>query len=349
MALIICESFDGVGALANLVGKWTAAAGLITTGRHGNGWRANLNQQTIRYAFTAAEKDDYVVVGFAFKRNVYDGVREILNIASDANATEHLRFFTNASAGITVNRGTSTQIASTANNVLQGNIWQFIEIGVRISDSTSDFVLRIDGAVVPWNEGSGPFDTRNGGSAEVDNVEFFSTDASGQLISFDDIYILNEKTTDGFGNVSDLISFLGDVRVEALQPNGNGNSSQLDGSDGNSTDNYLLVDDVTPDDDTTYVQSDVNDEKDTYALENLASTSGSVAAIQIVTRARKTDTGSRSIAQVARSGGNELDSDDFALSSAYATQRTVMEKKPGGTAYSLADVNSAEAGAKVRP
>lgn len=52
-------------------------------------------------------------------------------------------------------------------------------------------------------------------------------------------------------------------------PNGNGAFSDWNGSDGDSTDNYLLVDDATPDDDTTYVAETADAMVDTYAHTDL--------------------------------------------------------------------------------
>ena len=57
---------------------------------------------------------------------------------------------------------------------------------------------------------------------------------------YDDLYICDGTTVPG----EPVNDFLGDVRVDTLYPNGNGNSSQWVGQDANSTDNYLNVDDT---------------------------------------------------------------------------------------------------------
>jgi hypothetical protein len=156
---------------------------------------------------------------------------------------------------------------------------------------------------------------------------------------YDDIYICDLS-----GSANN--DFLGDIKVAALFPNGNGNSSQLDGSDGNTTDNYLLVDEAAPDGDTTYVESADIGDKDTYAFENLGN-AGSVKGVQIVPRVRKTDAGERSIVSVARLSATEEDGPEKALSTSYVYLPDIREEKPGGGDWTVTDVNNAEFGVKV--
>jgi hypothetical protein len=141
--------------------------------------------------------------------------------------------------------------------------------------------------------------------------------------------------------------FLGDVRVQALLPTGNGNSSQLVGSDGNSTDNYLLVDEVPPNEDTDYVESATVNDKDTYVFGNLTPTTGTVFGVQIVAEARKTDAGVRSFKSVARLSATEADGPDTTLSTTYAFYMDKRDTKPGGGSWTITNVNDAEFGVKV--
>jgi hypothetical protein len=134
--------------------------------------------------------------------------------------------------------------------------------------------------------------------------------------------------------------------VECLFPNGNGASSQWVGSDGNSTDNYLLVDEAAPNDDTDYVTSATVGDKDTYAYSNLTPGSGSVYAVQIAAWARKTDVAERKIATIARTT-SEQDSADRTLATTYTYYLDVRNTRPGGGAWSISDVNGAEFGVKV--
>jgi hypothetical protein len=160
------------------------------------------------------------------------------------------------------------------------------------------------------------------------------------LTDFDDLYVC-----DGTGSAP-ANDFLGDCRVEAIFPSGNGNSSVLVGSDGNSTDNYLLVDEAAPNT-TDYVESSTVTDKDTYAYGNLAATTGTVFGVQPVPFAAKTDAGTRSIVSVARVSATEVDSAAKTLSTTYTYYPDVREAKPGGGAWAIGDVNGAEFGVKI--
>jgi hypothetical protein len=232
-------------------------------------------------------------------------------------------------------------VLATGTIPLSLNTWYYIEMKVIIDDVNGVAIVKVNGVTDINFSG----DTRNAANASADRLRLYAAGASSggaqSTWFFDDLYLC-----DGTGG-SPTNSFLGDVRVEALFPNGNGNSSQFDGSDGNSTDNYLLVDEATPNSDTDYVESPDVGDKDTYAMTNLTPTAGTVFGVQPLPYAAKTDAGTRSIVSVARLAGTEVDSSDKALSVGYSYYPDIRETKPGGGAWSISDVNSAEFGAKV--
>jgi len=239
---------------------------------------------------------------------------------------------------IQIVRGDGT-VLGTGTTILTSGIWYFIELKATINDSTGSAAVKVNGVTEVTVSG---VDTRNGGSAATaDRVIFFSNGSVGGTFRLDDVYIC-----DGTGSAP-TNDFLGDCRVQALFPNGDGNSSQLVGSDGNSVNNSLLVDETTPNGDTDYVEGANVGDKDTYAYGNLTPTSGTVYGVQPNLYARKTDAGTRSIASVARLSGTEVDSAAAALSTSYLYYRDIRETKPGGGAWSIADVNNAEFGVKV--
>ena len=167
----------------------------------------------------------------------------------------------------------------------------------------------------------------------------------GQSAIIDDLYILDNVDSGIAGMPND--DFLGDVRVEVIRPSGNGNSSDWIGQDANSTDNYLNVDETTPDGDTTYNESDVVDDKDTYAYSNLSTVSGTVYGVLPTPYIRKTDSGTREFASVARLSTTEDDGPSTPLSTSYQYLQNALDGNPDGDPWTIADVNSAEFGPKV--
>ncbi len=74
--------------------------------------------------------------------------------------------------------------------------------------------------------------------------------------------------------------------------NGNGTNSEWTGNDGNQVDNYLQVDDVTPDDDTTYNYTGASGNQDSYNTTSYAVPAGYKQVAEIASvLARKTGSG----------------------------------------------------------
>ena len=335
MALRFIDSFDHYSDLAQ---KWTAYNGsIVASGRNGtSAYRAQNN--TFSYARKVLDAQATWVVGFALNFGaIPTGTNYLVNLTDVGTSQVELRFENNTGRLLVTRNG--TQIGSTGTTVLKPNVWYYIEFKATINNSTGVAVVRING-VTEINLSSQ--DTQTSGNATADDIYFLShNDQQAGHWYMDDLYIC-----DGTGG-SPSNDFLGDVRVETIRPSGNGNSSQFVGSDGNSTDNYLLVDETTPNDDTDYVESSTVNDKDTYAYGDLTPTAGTVFGVQVLPYARKTDAGTRTIKSVARLSGTEVDSADKTLSTSYQYLPDIREAKPGGGAWSISDVNSAEFGVKV--
>lgn len=332
--------FDGWDhyATADVLEMWTAvesssADQSIATGtgrRGGNGWTCNT---ALRGLNTAIPSTSTVIVGFAL--NMGGSPASALNIIElRETATIHIALRVNTDLSVSVLRNT-TVLASSAAGVITASGYCYLELKAVINDSTGTYEVRINGANVLSASGA---DTRNGGTGVV-TVVAIKFARTGQI--FDDLYICDSAG-------SDNNDFLGDRRVDAYYPNGNGNSSQMVGSDADSTDNYLLVDESAPNDDTDYVQSDVVGNKDTYSFQNMAHTPASISGVMIVMNAKKDDAGSRSICSVTRSGGTDYDASTHALSTSYTYYKDIRESDPAtSTAWTQSGFNNAEHGPKV--
>jgi hypothetical protein len=227
----------------------------------------------------------------------------------------------------------ATVIGTSAAGAVVFDQWNYVEARILVADSGGTFELRVNGTAVISFTG----DTRNGGAtANIDCVRIYGR--NGTTHDYDDLYVLDNTG-------SENTTFLGDVAIECLRPNGNGNSSQWVGSDGNSTDNYQLVDDTTVNV-SDYVQSSTSGHKDTYAYSDLTATTGTIAAVQVVSYVAKTPGTALSVQQVARSGGTETAGAPRALGG-WVPITDVFEVKPGSGAWTISDVNAAEFGIQV--
>lgn len=240
------------------------------------------------------------------------------------------------SFNISVNGG-STYIAKSLIKI-NNNAWHLIEVHIKIADSNGIIELRIDGELD--SEGRYIGDTKPGAETTITGLYFGW--GSGTLY-LDDIAI-----NDINGTVDN--TWCGDGHVINLAPNDNGDSSQFVGNDSNSVDNYLLVDEVPSDGDTTYVQSATPDAKDLYNL----NPSGLPADYNILNvwpeaRVKDTTTGAGTIKLLVKTEGIEYESPDINLSTAYAKQiGTLYNLNPNtGSPWTTAQLDALQVGIKV--
>lgn len=338
MALRLVDSFDHY-ATAQLSRKWTTAdASTISAGNGRRGTAclrlASLNTNNIAKGFDAQAT---WIIGFSLRvASFSSGTNPIIEVVDGTSAQVELRISTDGSLRVTRN---GTLLSATSSGAISAGATNYIEFKVTINNSGS-YELRVNAATV--TSGSG-VDTQATANASASLIRIGSSSPGGTLSNadIDDLYIC-----DGSGSTNN--DFLGDVRVDCYLPNGNGNSSQLVGSDSNSTDNYLLVDETAVNDDTDYVQSSTVSEKDTYAFANITHTPASIFGLQINIQATKTDAGARSIQSVIRSGGSDTDGTAKALGSSYVNYMQIAETDPNtAAAWTQSGFDAAEFGAKV--
>lgn len=356
--LRFCEGFDhhtDVSAKwdGTFNGYWGVSQS-IPAGRFGTvgGHAVNLGLGTLdsnRGAFKnfAGSTETTWIVGAAVRFYGYSNGNPVMLLGFyEVGNGFHVGVWIDSTGHLLVRRGTTTLDTSTY--IPPTSDFVYVEFKATVHDSTGAYELRIDGTDILSDTG---VDTRNGGTGIVDRINFSGGVNSGDGAVFayaiDDIYMC-DSVDSGIGGIPND-DFLGDVRVESRLPSGNGATSNLLGSDGNSTDNYQLVDEVPPNGDTDYVESGTVGEKDTYAYGDLSASTGTVFGIQLLPYARRTDAGARSICTIARLSATEVDGPNQPLGSAYTYRDLwdVREAKPGGGAWTITDVNAAEFGVKV--
>lgn len=232
----------------------------------------------------------------------------------------------------------STVVATSTNSINNGE-WHLYEIHVKIADSGGVLELKVDG--VDFDGASFTGDTKPGTDTTIDNLWFLASGA-GASMYLDDIAINN--TTGGVDN-----SWCGDGHVLALKPNANGDSSQFTGSDGNSTDNYLLVDDIPHDSDTSYVQANVSGYYDLYNLEACGLTDVEIKRVWVESIAKDTTTGSGILTPMIKTNSTEVESNPVPLSTSYALVKSeeFLVNPVTLSGWTVEDLDSLQAGVKV--
>lgn len=338
MAIEFFDGFEGGTQPGWLFSTMSVSTTAVRTGVNGLVCTAT---STATLNLSASAKK---TVGFAYTlvSTIGYGLSTIApaQFCSDAGATIHLTLMTDATGHLVLRRGaTNGTVLATSTQIYPTNQWRYIEMQATIADSGGTCIVRVDG--VEWINVTG--DTRNAGTST--NIDAVKLNGSSTTDSYwDDMYVTNgTDDTAVTGRADD--GFLGDIKVEPLLPSGNGASSQWVGSDSNSTDNYLLVDEQ-PVNTTDYVGSATDGNRDLWDLPSVAASALQVLAIRPSVYAAKTDAGAASIKQLVRTSDGTVTTDTTQpLSTTYATYWGALRTtKPGGGAWTPTDVNGLQIG-----
>ena len=344
MALLFMCSCGDDGNCDDLYGKWDSDSFHPTPstsyGRLG-GYGVELGDQPDRQMLKSLTMSgDTIIIGFAVKMIDFEGNDRTFLIGYDSGVVQW-NFRTNVDGSIEFDDGSgSGEAAKSAAGAIPYNIWCYFEAKIKHSATVGTVDVRINGVSVI---SATSVDTIATANTYINRIKIGERGTSGTgKFDVDDLYIL-----DGTG--TDNNDFLGDCVVEALLPNGNGNSSGMTGSDGNSTDNYQLVDELTPSF-SDYVEASTEGTKDTYAMDDMsAGTSDSVYGIQTAVMEQKDDSGTKYMRTVIRSGTTDYVSSSRSLNTGWATALDIWEQDPNtSAAWTVTNVNAVEVGQEVR-
>ena len=214
--------------------------------------------------------------------------------------------------------------------------WFFFEIKILFHASAGTITIRLNEEEVLALTG---LNTAHASGGELrTNAIWFCGSNSSQRTEYDDFYIC-----DGAGSLNN--NFLGDVAGKRLTPNGNGTTNNFTGSDGDSTDNYLQVDEDGQDT-NTYNSSTTIGHKDLYAFTNLSSTPSAIAGLHIASYDMTSTSGT--FGHLVRSNVTEDLSAAITPGTSFTNHYSVWETDPDtSAAWTEAGVNAAEFGVEV--
>jgi len=132
---------------------------------------------------------------------------------------------------------------------------------------------------------------------------------------------------------------LGDTGVFFIEPDADGTDDDFTPSAG--ADNFAMVDEIGPDEDTTYNESDgTAGHRDSFATAGISGVT--VLSVGTLVRARKTDTGAATLLLGAVHGASEDQGSAVGLSEDYLTYVEFFDDVPGGAGWTPAQVSAAE-------
>jgi hypothetical protein len=234
----------------------------------------------------------------------------------------------NPDGTLSITRNGTALVGGTSTVAIRIGAWNYIEFHAKISQSTAsgDGVVQLNSAqVLSINSGQSLQSTSDYTANEILIAGAFA----GCL--FNDCYMC-----DGNGSVNN--TFLNDIRVIPLFPNGAGALTQFSVT-GAST-NWQAVSENPPDNDLTYVSSNTPGNIDLYTVNNLT-TAGTINAIQTVIDTRKDNSASHTLAAEIRIGGTNYSGTSVPSASSYVFNCEIRETNPfTSVAWTQADINT---------
>jgi hypothetical protein len=205
--------------------------------------------------------------------------------------------------------------------------WHWWNLLYRFSATVGVCEVYRDGALLARANG----DTApTGGLAPIGVTLYLGNDNGGAQADFGDLVWRDDATV------------IPDTVVSSLFPDGTSAGAWL-GSDGNSVDNHLLVNDNPTYSAATYVGSATVSATDTYTVGNLPNSAASVDAVQIGARSFKSDAGAKTLAPMINgTAGTAADPGGGATIYQLATTNP-----SGGAAWDTTSVNAMTAGIRV--
>jgi len=345
MAFLLADSFDFYDIISDLNKRglgYVASPDIETTiVKNGRASIRFITNEQVTYTYLTTSFTGSLFVSFWWYRSAVLTDNVLCLFKTSSTGQYYFKLFLEDSGQIHWSTYTDAQLGSSSIKSLTLNTWHHFEIKGTSTDScsTGDCVVKIDGEI--WLDLIAGEDTNYGASAGI--IHSFTYNGHGTYTYLDSLVIWDDT---GSGTWSD---FIGMLNIETIMPDSNGTTSDFSGSDGNSVDNYLLVDEEPNDGDTTYVESDNISDVDLFNYEALTGTISSVAGVQVVSTVKKDVPGTREFKALTRISSTNYQGDTLIPSDAeYQFLTSMWELNPDtAVAWTESDVNAAEFGIEI--
>ncbi len=336
MAIIFSDGCGEYYSTTEIANVWTSTISgptVVATGGRRNGAYLNIaSLDAVIKTFTAQQE---IFFGFAVR---IPSLSQTDLVDIKHVSTTHLVLSVNSDGSLELSLSGSP-ILTTAAGLITQNIWQYIEVRALIDNSPNGAVeIRVDGIQRAVDTSA---DTQNGGSALINEIRF---QEDNQTFHIDDVYIL-----DTTGTPAPQKTFLGDVEIELLLPDGAGNTSDFDTATP-SANHWENVDETPPDGDTSYNETAVVNDVDLFTYAALTSITGgsTVLGVKAAAFAKKTDGGDGDMRLVARPVSTNRNGATKTLATDYTYHNEYWDINPEtSAAWTDALINSSEFGVEV--
>lgn len=330
MAILAIEGFDHfIAADLNVKAGWTQTGGVsVTTGRFG-GQAISTGSANAAATITKTlpSASTTMICGFAWNALVSTTQQFFMFRTAAAAVVCGLRANTTTTV-LEVTNSAGTTIASGTTPITNAT-WHYLEIKAFANGASGTVEIHLDGVTEIAST------TVNIGSTAIGQI-FFQNGTNVHTI-VDDIYVLDTSGS------APRNTFLGDVRVQTIYPNGDGAHSQWTPTGGGS--HYTQVNETSADGDTTYVGDGTPGDIDTYTYGDIDG-GATVYGVQVNLYARKDDAATRQIAPVIRQASSDSVGTTITLGASYQIYQQLYNQDPTPADWTAANVNGDEFGVK---
>lgn len=230
--------------------------------------------------------------------------------------------------------GTSTEIGRTASPPIAAGGYYHIEAWVTIASSGS-IEVRVNGVAVLTLSGVNTHDSANGAVGNCKQIMLFDTGNPGPITGdtyLDDFFVVDDEGADNN-------DFIGDNRVFTLMPNGD--TPTQDWTPDTGSTGYTQIDDIPPDDDSSYIEAGDAADVSEFTLEDSPSGVAAINAVAVVGKMKKTEAGDAKVLQSIVSGSSIADGDEKALSEDWLYYQDIFEVDPAtGAQFTPSGIDS---------
>lgn len=288
------------------------------------------------YGIKSIPVSSAVIIGFSiYYTGTGAGSPVIVSLVD--GATVQMSLSINTSGQLELNRGASTIIATSAETIAASTS-AYIELKATVHNSAGTYEVRLNG--IPTTLIATGQDLTSTGNNTIEGVaigpgglEGGGTGGDASYVSYyDDFYVCN--TTGALNN-----TFLGDIRIEALRPDGDGTYTDFTPSTGVS--HFALVDETTPNG-TDNNSNATAGNKDSYTMTAVPAIANiAVLAVRAIAAVKKGTSGPRSVKLGVRSNVTNSMSAALGLSTSQFIVSQVFETDPNtSAAWTLAAVDA---------
>jgi hypothetical protein len=209
----------------------------------------------------------------------------------------------------------ATQLGITAPGIVTAGQSFAFKATVTVDDATGAVSLFVNGIEVLTLTNQ---NTRNGGTATITNLLYGAAGRTPSVtVHYEDFWC---------GSVM----LPGDRRVDSHLPIADGANTDFTPSAG--SDHFEMVNEATPDDDTTTVTATAVNSRDTYKVESFKNPGGTIDGVVVVLVGKRADANSAQLATCIRSGGANHDGTPIGITTIYGHHKQAYDVDPGTTA-----------------